>query len=383
MGQEQRVEHGPEHVDRVVVDRVGQDARRQQLRARRPPARPDQRAHEYRHGHEQGDQVVAAQQCHDRGGVAVQPRPPQPGRGRGRHQPGDHRGQHPGTRRGGCGSGERRPPWPVPGPRCGLRWFPGAGEEFHRCRTAPSASPTIARARAASARNRCPQGRAAAVPGFVVSVAAIAATSARALWTAWSRRTGPDGTLGARGRTQRTRSGPWPDQHLRTTSRMRDSVLGNARSSLWRDWAFSTLGDPRVHLAGLWVRHRDDGAVPGGVAGLPAHDGRPSSGHDRGVDSDAGSLQVELEDAGGTRWWKGLLATLSSQYGNAYLRFVGRVDGQVRYASSTFAVPRTWGDPAAGAVGAGDDRRSRGAVRCPGEGRLGRGRSGRPAVGLR
>lgn len=62
------------------------------------------------------------------------------------------------------------------------------------------------------------------------------------------------------------------------------------------------------------------------------------------MDTDAGSLQVELEDASGTRWWKGLLATLSSQYGNAYLRFVGRVDGQVRYASSTFPVPRTWGE---------------------------------------
>ena len=63
-----------------------------------------------------------------------------------------------------------------------------------------------------------------------------------------------------------------------------------------------------------------------------------------GVDTDAGSLQVELEDAGGTRWWKGLFATLSSQYGNAYLRFVGRVDREARYASSTFAVPRTWGE---------------------------------------
>jgi len=86
------------------------------------------------------------------------------------------------------------------------------------------------------------------------------------------------------------------------------------------------------------------GLYPGGVAGLPAHDGRLSSGHDRGVDTDASSLQVELEDAGGTRWWKGLLATVSSQYGNAYRRFVGRVDGQARYASSTFSVPRTWGE---------------------------------------
>jgi hypothetical protein len=41
-----------------------------------------------------------------------------------------------------------------------------------------------------------------------------------------------------------------------------------------------------------------------------------------GVDTDASSLPAELEDAGGTSWWKGLLATLSSQFGNAYNRFV-------------------------------------------------------------
>ena len=78
-------------------------------------------------------------------------------------------------------------------------------------------------------------------------------------------------------------------------------------------------------------------------------DFRPMTGARRaatieGVDSDAGSLQVELEDAGGTRWWTGLLATVSSQYGNAYRRFVGRVDGQARYASSTFPLPRRWGE---------------------------------------
>jgi hypothetical protein len=57
----------------------------------------------------------------------------------------------------------------------------------------------------------------------------------------------------------------------------------------------------------------------------------------------AKSLQIELEDVGGTSWWKSLLATRSSQYGNAYPRFVGRVDGEVRYTSSTFPVPRTFG----------------------------------------
>jgi hypothetical protein len=54
-------------------------------------------------------------------------------------------------------------------------------------------------------------------------------------------------------------------------------------------------------------------------------------------------LQVELEDAGDTSWGSALLATLGSQYGNAYLRFVGRVDGDTRYRGPTFPVPRTLG----------------------------------------
>lgn len=36
------------------------------------------------------------------------------------------------------------------------------------------------------------------------------------------------------------------------------------------------------------------------------------------------TLEVELEDVGGTSWWASLLTTLGSQYGNAYCRFVGR-----------------------------------------------------------
>ena len=70
------------------------------------------------------------------------------------------------------------------------------------------------------------------------------------------------------------------------------------------------------------------------------------------MDTDASSLQVELEDAGGTRWWKGLLATVSSQYGNAYLRFVGRVDGQARYAElHVFGAADVGRDPAAASSG--------------------------------
>jgi hypothetical protein len=61
------------------------------------------------------------------------------------------------------------------------------------------------------------------------------------------------------------------------------------------------------------------------------------------MDTDVSTVQVELEDAGGTRWWTGLLATLAAQYGNVYLRFVGFVEGEVRYRSPTFPVPRTLG----------------------------------------
>jgi hypothetical protein len=36
------------------------------------------------------------------------------------------------------------------------------------------------------------------------------------------------------------------------------------------------------------------------------------------------TLEVELEDVGGTSWWASLLTTLGSQYGSASCRFVGR-----------------------------------------------------------
>jgi hypothetical protein len=55
------------------------------------------------------------------------------------------------------------------------------------------------------------------------------------------------------------------------------------------------------------------------------------------------TLQIELEDMAGTSWWKGVLATLASQSGNAYMRFVGSVDGDRRYKSATFPAPRTLG----------------------------------------
>jgi hypothetical protein len=55
------------------------------------------------------------------------------------------------------------------------------------------------------------------------------------------------------------------------------------------------------------------------------------------------TLQIELEEIAGTSWWAGALATLASQSGNAYLRFVGRVDGHRRYKGATFPAPRTLG----------------------------------------
>jgi hypothetical protein len=54
-------------------------------------------------------------------------------------------------------------------------------------------------------------------------------------------------------------------------------------------------------------------------------------------------LHIELEDLAGTSWWTSALATLASQSGIAYLRFVGLVDGHRRYRSATFPAPRTLG----------------------------------------
>lgn len=55
------------------------------------------------------------------------------------------------------------------------------------------------------------------------------------------------------------------------------------------------------------------------------------------------TLEIELEDVGGTSWWAGVLTTLGAQGGNAYLRFVGTVDGERRYRSATFVSPRSLG----------------------------------------
>jgi hypothetical protein len=61
------------------------------------------------------------------------------------------------------------------------------------------------------------------------------------------------------------------------------------------------------------------------------------------MDSDVVTLQIKLEDVGGTSWWAGVIATLTSQSGNAYMRFVGSTNGDRRYKGSTFPSPRTLG----------------------------------------
>jgi hypothetical protein len=61
------------------------------------------------------------------------------------------------------------------------------------------------------------------------------------------------------------------------------------------------------------------------------------------METDAVTLQIKLEDVGGTSWWAGIIATLASQSGNAFMRFVGSANGDRRYKGSTFPSPRTLG----------------------------------------
>jgi hypothetical protein len=66
--------------------------------------------------------------------------------------------------------------------------------------------------------------------------------------------------------------------------------------------------------------------------------------HAEVMDTAMSTLRIEIEDVGGTSWWASILATLTSQSGGQYLRFVGRVDGERRYKGSTFPSPRTLGE---------------------------------------
>ena len=55
------------------------------------------------------------------------------------------------------------------------------------------------------------------------------------------------------------------------------------------------------------------------------------------------TLQIELEDMAGTSWLARVLTTLTSQSGNAYMRFVGRVNGHRQYKGATFPAPLSLG----------------------------------------
>jgi hypothetical protein len=50
------------------------------------------------------------------------------------------------------------------------------------------------------------------------------------------------------------------------------------------------------------------------------------------------TLQIDLQDALATSWWKPLLGLLATPHGGVLLRFVGRVPGEhrPRYTSGTF-----------------------------------------------
>jgi hypothetical protein len=67
------------------------------------------------------------------------------------------------------------------------------------------------------------------------------------------------------------------------------------------------------------------------------------------VGADHDTLQIELEDVNRAGWWVAVLATLASQSGNAYSRFVGRAQstdprwGTYEIRSATF--PRVRGLP--------------------------------------
>jgi hypothetical protein len=65
--------------------------------------------------------------------------------------------------------------------------------------------------------------------------------------------------------------------------------------------------------------------------------------------TDLQTLEIELEDAGSTSWWAGVIAILGSQNGSAFMRFVGRLTGEgdpgdVVARGGPFARPRSLPD---------------------------------------
>ena len=77
--------------------------------------------------------------------------------------------------------------------------------------------------------------------------------------------------------------------------------------------------------------------------GLSALEETPRATHHEAMDSDAVTVQIKLEDVGLTSWWARVIAILTSTPGNAYMRFVGSINGDRRYKGSTFPSPRTLG----------------------------------------
>lgn len=76
---------------------------------------------------------------------------------------------------------------------------------------------------------------------------------------------------------------------------------------------------------------------------LALWEGYPAS-HDEAMEKvGPATLHIELEDVGGTSWCAGVIATIASQSGKAYLRFVGIVNGERKYEGSTFLSPCPFG----------------------------------------
>jgi hypothetical protein len=70
---------------------------------------------------------------------------------------------------------------------------------------------------------------------------------------------------------------------------------------------------------------------------------RLRANHHEAMDSGAVTLQIKLEHVGGSSWWAGVIATLTSQSGNVYMRFVGRINGDRRIQGIYIPSPRTLG----------------------------------------
>jgi len=59
--------------------------------------------------------------------------------------------------------------------------------------------------------------------------------------------------------------------------------------------------------------------------------------------ADDSTLEIVLEDVGGTSWKARLLTTLASQYGSGTLRFVARLDNERLFESDPFVAASSIG----------------------------------------